>query len=464
MVGMKKTSDSGKTRKLFGTDGVRDEANRGNMTPELALRLAQGYVAFLRKKNPSVKVLTLCIGEDTRRSSNMLASACAAGAMSAGAEVLSLGVIPSPGVSHMIRSLGSSGGIMVSASHNSWEYNGIKLFSATGEKLSDVEELGVEEEISGETSLLAYREEIGTRKILDLRNSPYYQAFKASLEELPPFARPLVVDCAHGAASTLLKESLTATGRKDIVCMGADPRGTNINEKAGVMDMAPLARKVRDLGGSCGMAFDGDADRVLFLDSRGRQINGDIMLWVLGRWMGKNNPSGAGVVATVMSNLALEEHLEEAGIPLYRCPVGDRYVLAKMKETGASLGGEQSGHLIALPHFVSGDGPRGGFLFLRACAELGEDLDTLVDRFASYPQHLENIRVADKEAALQSPELEEKRQCHEKILAPHGRVFIRPSGTEPLIRILVECKDEKLIPQVVEDLKACILRSGGGKT
>ena len=464
MFDMEKTPVSEKKRKLFGTDGVRDEANRGNMTPELALRLAQGYVTSLRKKNPSSEGLTLCIGEDTRRSSNMLASACAAGAMSAGAEVLSLGVIPSPGVSFMIRSLGSSGGIMVSASHNSWEYNGIKLFSATGEKLSDAEELGVEEEMSEEVSLLVYREEIGTRKTLNLRDSPYFRAFQASLEELPLFERPLVVDCAHGAASALLEESLAAAGRKDIFCMGKEPRGTNINEKAGVMDMAPLARKVRELGGSCGMAFDGDADRVLFLDSRGRQINGDIMLWVLGRWMGKNNPAGAGVVATVMSNLALEEHLEEAEVPLYRCPVGDRYVLAKMKETGASLGGEQSGHLIVLPHFVSGDGPRGGFLFLRACAELGEDLDTLVDRFASYPQHLENIRVADKEGALQSPELEEKRQYHEKRLAPHGRVFIRPSGTEPLVRILVECKDERIIPQVVEDLKTCILRSGGGRT
>jgi phosphoglucosamine mutase len=393
----------------------------------------------------------------------MLASACAAGAMSAGAKVLSLGVIPSPGVSHMIRSLGTSGGIMVSASHNSWEYNGIKLFSATGEKLSDVDELGVEETMSEDSSLLVYREEIGTRKALDLRNSSYFQVFQASLRELPPFERPLVVDCAHGAASALLKESLADVGRKDIICIGAEPGGANINEKAGVMDMAPLARKVRELGGCCGVAFDGDADRVLFLDSRGRQINGDIMLWVLGRWMGKNNPTGAGVVATVMSNLSLEEHLEEAGIPVHRCPVGDRYVLAKMKETGASLGGEQSGHLIALPHFVSGDGPRGGFLFLRACAELEEDLDTLVDRFASYPQHLENIRVTDKEGALQSPDLEEKRQYHEKRLAPHGRVFIRPSGTEPLIRILVECKDEKIIPEVVEDLKACILRSGGGK-
>ncbi|HOO65015.1 MAG TPA: phosphoglucosamine mutase, partial [Synergistaceae bacterium] len=155
------------------------------------------------------------------------------------------------------------------------------------------------------------------------------------------------------------------------------------------------------------------------------------------------------------------EHLQEAGIPLHRCAVGDRYVLEKMKRTGAFLGGEQSGHLIALPHFVSGDGPRGGFLFLRACADLKEDLDTLVDRFASYPQHLENVRVSDKEKALASPELEEKRRRHEEKLAPHGRVFIRPSGTEPLIRILVESRDKEVIPQVVEDLKACLLASGG---
>ncbi len=460
---MKEISMSEKRRKLFGTDGVRDEANRGNMTPELALRLAQGYVAFLRKKDPSAEKLTLCIGNDTRRSSDMIASACAAGAMSAGAGVISLGVIPSPGVSHTIRSLEASGGIMVSASHNSWEYNGIKLFSQTGEKLSDAEELGVEEEILGDASLLKYREKIGTRKALDMRNGSYFEAFKACLRELPSLEKPLVVDCAHGAASSLLKECLAVTGRKDILCIGGNPLGTNINEKAGVMDMTPLAQEVRSRGGSCGMAFDGDADRVLLVDSLGRQINGDIMLWILGRWMKKNNPSGAGVVATVMSNLALEEHLKEAGIPFYRCPVGDRYVLEKMKETGASLGGEQSGHLIAFPHFVSGDGPRGGFLFLRACAELGENLDSLVDRFGSYPQHLENIRVSNKEEALHSPELEEKRRYYEKKLAPHGRVFIRPSGTEPLIRILVESKDPDSICQAVEDLKACILLSGGGK-
>ncbi|HPQ38069.1 MAG TPA: phosphoglucosamine mutase [Synergistaceae bacterium] len=458
---MKTPPATGKRRELFGTDGVRDEANTGNMTPEFALRLGQGYVAFLRKKFPDLQKLSLCIGKDTRLSSDMIASACAAGAMSAGAEVLSLGVIPTPGVSHMIPSLECAGGIMISASHNSWEYNGIKLFSRKGEKLSDEEELRVEEEILGKTSLLERREAIGTRKALELRESSYFESFQNCLRDLPPLEKPLVVDCAHGAASLLLELGLAASERKDILCIGSDPRGTNINSQAGVMDMAPLSRKVREVGGACGMAFDGDADRVLFVDSRGRQINGDIMLWILGRWMARKDPSRAGVVATVMSNLALEEHLKESGIPLYRCPVGDRYVLEKMKETGALLGGEQSGHIIAFPHFVSGDGPRGGFLFLRACAELGEDLDTLVDRFGCYPQHLENVRVRNKERALQSRDLEEKRLRHEKNLAPHGRVFIRPSGTEPLIRILVESRDKEVIPQVVEDLKACLLASGG---
>ncbi len=457
----KSCSASGRERCLFGTDGVRDEANTGNMTPELALRLAQGYVAFLRNKEPSSGRLSLCIGKDPRRSSDMIASACAAGAMSAGADVVSLGVIPTPGVSSMIPSLGCSGGIMISASHNPWEYNGIKLFSRTGEKLSDQDELQVEAYILDTASLLERREKIGSARNLDLCSTAYYEAFLDSLKELPPLEKPLVVDCAHGAASGLLEFALAATGREDILCIGKDPRGTNINLRAGVMDMLPLSQKVREIGASCGMAFDGDADRVLLMDSRGRQINGDIMLWILGRWMERRNPGKAGVVATVMSNLALEEHLQRAGIPLHRCAVGDRYVLEKMKHTGSLLGGEQSGHLIALPHFVSGDGPRGGFLFLRACAELEEDLDTLVDRFASYPQHLENIRVLHKEKALGSPELEEKRRIHEKNLAPHGRVFIRPSGTEPLIRILVESRNKEVIPEIVEDLKACILLSGG---
>ena len=237
---------------------------------------------------------------------------------------------------------------------------------------------------------------------------------------------------------------------------GDRPDGLNINEDVGVMHLPHLVARLKEHRGDLGLAFDGDADRVLFVDRQGRTLDGDVLLWVLARWMRRRGTLGAGVVATVMSNLALEEHLAAEQIPVFRCPVGDRYVLETMKREGSQLGGEQSGHVIVREFASTGDGLCAGLLFLRACRELGEDTDTLVDRFARYPQILRNLHVRDKRRILEDRGLQESLSEAEARMQGKGRIVVRPSGTEPLVRLLVEAKDPELVQTVSDELEARI--------
>ena len=441
-----------KERCLFGTDGVRDLANQGLMTPEMALRLGRAYIRYLVESGiPRPRIV---LGRDTRKSGMMIESALASGMASAGADVLPLGIIPTPGVSFAIQNLAAEGGAVISASHNPAEYNGIKFLDGQGFKLSDNAELIIED-IFGDSFTDEWRPGGasigGIRRVTNMVDN--YAKRIASLSEYGEnLPKTMVFDCAHGAASAVMPLVLQEIG-VSYPLIGAEPDGLNINESVGVMHLSHLMEYVTRNKCCLGIAFDGDADRVLIVDRFGRLLDGDIMLWVLGRWLAAKNGLGTGVVATVMSNGALESRLAEEGIPLFRCAVGDRYVLEKMKECESRLGGEQSGHIIAFPYTNTGDGLCTAFLFLKACCALDENIDTLVDRFKPYPQLLKNIKLA-KGAAVARETIQNATAEAERMLDGHGRVLIRPSGTETVLRLFVEANDEEIMSRTMSFLNA----------
>ena len=439
-----------RVRCLFGTDGVRDVANRGDMTPEMALRLGRSYILYLAERG--VPRPRIAVGRDTRRSGPMLESALAAGMTSAGADVCSLGIIPTPGVSFAVKKSGMQGGAVISASHNPAEYNGIKFMDGNGCKLSDDMEAAIEEYM-GDNLTDDWRPtgaSIGVLRQACELTEQYVDWLATLWKENLSFPQEGIMDCAHGAAYCAAPSLFSRLGGRWTV-VGNEPDGLNINEGVGVMKMSHLGSLVKEKGLSIGIAYDGDADRVLLCDSRGRTLNGDIMLWVLGRWLASEGRLGSGVVATVMSNMALEEHLLKAGIEVYRCQVGDRYVMETMNDKGAQLGGEQSGHVIMSSVANTGDGICTGLCFLEACQALGEDIDTLADRFSPYPQVLKNVSIP-RDLKADSVFVSELAAETEPMLGGAGRIFIRPSGTEPLMRILVEARDRKLMEEVANFL------------
>jgi len=427
------------------------------MTPEMALRLGRSYVLFLIERGVSKP--TIAVGRDTRKSGPMIESALISGLTSAGADVFRLDVIPTPGVSYGVKKLLCDGGAVVSASHNPSEYNGIKFLGSDGCKLSDDSEAEIEEYL--EDSLFdEWRPTGASVGSVFSRNdfsAEYSDWVLGSCCINVDRDLSVVVDCANGAAS-FMAGGLFRRCFREPVLIADTPDGTNINERCGVMHIDSLASQVVAGGHDLGMALDGDADRVLFVDSKGRLIDGDIMLWIIGRWLSREERIGGGVVATVMSNKALEEHLHSEGVPVTRCQVGDRYVLEAMRERGARLGGEQSGHVIASEYVATGDGLCSGLLFLTACRVLGEDTDTLVDRFGRYPQVLKNFHSLDKDEFLRRESVKSAISRATMELSDLGRVLVRPSGTEPLVRVLVEAKDEEMLRSVSERLFEAIGR------
>ncbi|MBQ3585439.1 MAG: phosphoglucosamine mutase [Synergistaceae bacterium] len=428
-------------RKLFGTDGVRDLANSGNMTPELALKLGRAFIRFTHGRK-------IIIGCDTRLSGRMLEGALYSGMSSEGAEVYLAGVIPTPGVSYAVKSLNADGGAVISASHNPAEYNGIKFLGADGCKLSDDDELAIEYTLS--------RDERSTSPDTGrIHDSPElvkdYARHIASLLNPEAIIDCVTFDCANGASAMSVPVLVGATKfsqlNTSIISQNFD--GLNINKNCGVMHMSSLTDYVVKNGMNIGFAFDGDADRVLISDGKGRIIDGDIILWVLGRWLKLSGNDK--VVVTVMSNMALEAHFADEGIETLRCPVGDRYVLETMRESGAGLGGEQSGHIIASEFTSTGDGLCTAVLFLNAIHDLGENVSTLVDRFGRYPQRLTNLTLKrSRESVDMSAVNGIVAEYQDRI--EHGRIFIRTSGTEPLLRILVEAPEI----DTVEELSAIL--------
>ena len=417
-------------RKYFGTDGVRDLANSGNMTPELALSLGRAFIKFNRGKR-------VVVGLDTRLSGGMLEGALCAGMTSEGAEVFSAEIIPTPGVSFAVRELNADGGAVISASHNPAKYNGIKFLGADGCKLSDDEELAIEE-------ILSRDERSNTLNVGRIHDAPElvedYARHIASLLNPDAAIDGVAFDCANGASAKSVPVLVEATrfSRLNTPIISREYDGLNTNRDCGVMHMANLTEYVKSNGLAMGFAFDGDADRVLISDGKGRIIDGDIILWVLGRWLKRSGNDK--VVVTVMSNMALEAHLANEGIKTLRCPVGDRYVLETMRESGAGLGGEQSGHIIASKFTSTGDGLCTAMLFLNAIHDLGEDISTLVDRFGRYPQRLTNLTLKRPRETVDMTAINViVAEYQERVT--NGRIFIRTSGTEPLLRILVEAPE-----------------------
>lgn len=445
----------GKKRQFFGTDGVRDIANKGMMRPEPAMRLGAAYTQFLKDRGTAHP--KIAVGRDTRRSGEMLQSALMSGIAAAGGIASDLGVIPTPGVSCAAARNSFDGGAVISASHNPAEYNGIKFLDHDGFKLPDSDEVEIES-IFLDASRIAYAvpEDIGAVASGAKYREQYAGILKELMRGVKDTSASVVVDAANGAASAFVEPLFSDWHGASFI--GNRPDGVNINRNVGVTHMETLTSEVAKRGASLGIAYDGDTDRVLLCDYKGRILDGDIMLWVIGRWLAKRGALGAGVTATVMSNMVLEDLLAQDGIKVFRCPVGDRYVLDTMKREGAKLGGEQSGHIIALEFANTGDGLCSGILFLRAVAELGEDISTLSDRFDRYPQVLRNMKVNDKEQIMKSPAVASAAQEAERLLAGKGRMLLRPSGTEPLIRIFVESRDAKLMNDAADIMEAAIRR------
>ena len=404
------------------------------MTPETALKLGRAFIKFNHAS-------TVVVGCDTRRSCDMLCSALMAGMTSEGAKVCRVGIAPTPGVSFAIRMIKADGGAVISASHNPAEYNGIKFLGPDGCKLSDDEELAIEDLIdaepnhSGNTGIICDISEI-TR---------FYAEQRASLLKPEAAIDGTAFDCANGASSLTVPVMIKHTpfSRLNTHVIAEDFDFMNINKDCGVMHMDNLTSYVKANGLAMGFAFDGDADRVLACDGKGRIIDGDIMLWVLGRWLKRRGNNK--VVVTVMSNMALEAHLAKEGIETLRCPVGDRYVLETMRESGAGLGGEQSGHIIATKFTATGDGLCTAMLFLNAVHALKEDVSTLVDRFGRYPQKLTNITLTRPREQVDMKAVDEIVREH---TVKDGRIFVRTSGTEPLLRILVEAPEKETVEKL----------------
>lgn len=427
-------------RKLFGTDGVRDLANQGNMTPELALKLGRAFIKF----NHGRKII---IGRDTRLSCRMLEGALASGMSSEGAEILSAGVIPTPGVSYAVKHLHADGGAVISASHNPAEYNGIKFLGPDGCKLPDESELAIEDILFNSDNKQTH---VQCGKIQDIPEVvDDYARHTAKMLEPCAAVNNIAFDCANGASSVTVPVLVNEAFRglnTSIIANKFD--GLNINKSCGVMFMQNLTNYVTAHDLAMGFAFDGDADRVLICDKHGRIIDGDIILWILGRWLAKNKlPGSDKVVVTVMSNMALEAHLADEGIKTLRCPVGDRYVLESMRESGAGLGGEQSGHIIASAFTSTGDGLCTAMLFLNAVHDLCEDVSSLIDRFGRYPQKLTNLTLKRPRESVDMNAVNELVEEY-RLRVSSGRIFIRTSGTEPLLRILVEAPEKSLVEEI----------------
>ncbi len=440
------------TRKLFGTDGVRGQANSYPMTAEIALKLGAAAGRYFRKdKSRGHRVV---IGKDTRLSGYMIENALTAGLTSTGMNVLLLGPVPTPAVGLLTHSMRADFGIMISASHNPHHDNGIKFFGPDGFKLSDEVEAEIEAMVAGEIAPCA-PENIGRARRIDDGRGRYMEYAKTTfpgrgkLEGLK-----VVIDCANGAAYKAAPEVLWELGA-EVIPIGVDPDGTNINLGCGSTHPALAAETVRRAGADVGICLDGDADRVIILDETGAVADGDqIMALFASRWMAEDRLAGGTLVATVMSNLGLERFLVSNGMRMERTPVGDRYVVERMRQGGWNLGGEQSGHIVMTDYATTGDGLIAGLQFLAEMVATGRRASDLSQVFTRVPQLLKNVRYRAGQEPLAQERVQEAIAAAERRLNGSGRLLIRKSGTEPLIRVMAECEDQALLSDVVEGIVA----------
>ncbi|BAT20201.1 phosphoglucosamine mutase [Asaia bogorensis] len=442
---MSKQSSTG--RKLFGTDGIRGEANTFPMTVDVALRLGQAAGLYFRRGAHRHSVV---LGKDTRLSGYMIESALVSGFLSAGMDVILVGPLPTPAIAMLARSLRADLGVMISASHNPFGDNGIKLFGPDGFKLSDEVEAEIESMMAQDlTNQMASPEEVGRASRLNDAAGRYIESAKAAF---PKGSRldglRIVLDCANGAAYRVAPAALWELGA-EVIKIGCEPNGVNINAACGSTHPETLQRAVLEHGAHLGIALDGDADRLIVVDEKGQIVDGDQILGLIVLFLQKNERLGSNdAVATIMSNLGLEKKLAGHGITLHRTAVGDRYVVEKMREQGIKLGGEQSGHMILSDFATTGDGLIAALQVLAVLVEEGRPASEILRVFEPYPQLLRNVRYQGGDP-LSTDVLAQARKAAETRLGSTGRLVLRKSGTEPLIRVMAEAEDPALVEEIV---------------
>ncbi|MDX5403122.1 MAG: phosphoglucosamine mutase [Rhodobacterales bacterium] len=439
------------TRKLFGTDGVRGTANIHPMTAEMALRIGAAVGRYFRREGGST-VHRVVIGKDTRLSGYMFENALTAGLTSTGMNVLLLGPVPTPAVGLLTTSMRADLGVMISASHNPASDNGIKFFGPDGFKLSDEAEAEIERLIEAGVEP-AKAQNIGRAKRIDDGRFRYVERVKSTF---PAGMRldgiKVVIDCANGAAYKAAPEVLWELGA-DVIPVGVNPDGRNINLDCGSTHPRLAAETVVAHGADLGICLDGDADRVILIDENGQVADGDqIMALLAARWADEGRLKGGALVATVMSNLGLERFLAARGVGLERTNVGDRYVVERMRTGGFNLGGEQSGHIVMTDHATTGDGLMAGLQFLAEMVRTGQPASSLARSFDRVPQLLQNVRYTNGQTPLEVASVQSAIASAESVLVGKGRLLIRKSGTEPLIRVMAECEDERLLSEVVDGI------------
>jgi phosphoglucosamine mutase len=426
--------------RLFGTDGVRGRAGDYPLDHETVARLGAALVRALRTAGP----LRFIVGRDTRESGEWIERELGRGVHAEGASITSAGVIPTPATAYVTRAMGFDAGLVISASHNPFEDNGIKVFSGRGEKFTETLERQVE-------AIVADRSwQVPDGSLPPVDRTDVVDAYIAHARQALPDGSPLgalrmAIDCANGATVTVAPRLFRELGF-DVTVIGSEPNGRNINLNCGSTHPEHLARQVREGGHRVGVAFDGDGDRAIFIDHEGAIVDGDAVMLLCARHMkARGRLAGNAVVATVMSNIGLEIALRESAIDLVRCPVGDKYVMEEMLKRGISLGGEQSGHVIFLEHLFTGDGIATALNVLRVMAETGRDLKDLASELVTYPQVLVNVRVKERKDLASVPAIAETMGRIEQRLAGEGRLLVRYSGTEPLLRVMLEGKNQQEI-------------------
>lgn len=442
-------------KKYFGTDGIRGKANQHPMTADVALRVAMATARVLKRTGNEHFISRAVIGKDTRQSCYMLEQAMASGFLAMGIDVILTGPIPTPGIAMLARSLRADIGVMISASHNPYYDNGIKLFAADGYKLPDAIEAQIEDWIDKPELLtdLPEPENMGKASRMDDALGRYIEYVKASFPKGQTLdGLKIVVDCAHGAAYKAAPQALWEL-EAEVITVGVHPDGQNINRERGATSIGRLQEKVLEHKADLGIAFDGDADRLILVDELGQKVDGDQLLALLAVHLkSQNSLKHSTVVSTVMSNLGFENYLKTNGIELIRAKVGDRYVVEKMREGGFNLGGEQSGHIVLSDFGTTGDGLLAAIHVLSIIKNLKAKASECTRVFEPLPQILKNVRFEKGQKPLLDEKVKAAIEKAELSLANDGRVLVRASGTEPLIRIMAEGNNQKLVESVVDDL------------
>ncbi|MZR32139.1 phosphoglucosamine mutase [Sneathiella litorea] len=439
------------TRKYFGTDGIRGTANQEPMTAEIALKVGKSAgKKFAGRGNFRHRVV---IGKDTRLSGYMVEPALTAGFTSVGMDVILVGPMPTPAIAMLTRSLRADLGVMISASHNSFEDNGIKLFGPDGYKLSDEVEKSIEADLIDDSNIvLAEPVNLGRAQRLDDARGRYIEFAKSSFPRNQLLkGLKIVVDCANGAAYKVAPTVLWEL-EADVISIGVSPNGLNINDGCGSTSTGAMCKRVVEEGADLGIALDGDADRLLICDEKGRMIDGDQLMALIARtWQSRENLRGGGIVSTVMSNMGLEKFLEGLGLTLARTNVGDRYVVEHMREHGFNVGGEQSGHIVLSDYSTTGDGLIAALQILSVIVEKGQPVSEVCHNFDPWPQILKNVRYGAGDP-LSGAAVQKAIRDGESRLGNEGRLLIRKSGTEPLIRVMGEGTNDSLVNEIVDNI------------